>query len=186
MSKQQLTAIAMRWLPKGYKVEYRKSLSGTHYGDRALIQAPRPTTPKSLYVWLHECAHAYLHTGSGKYGKVYIKELEAELWARVRMGEAGVPVPPEMIESGKRYIAYKIVKAERRGGKNFDPRAIEFAGAQYLAAQRARRNRPMPASVRRRFESERAFFRELRRRSEQAFLEAEDAAVAIADLEGAA
>ena len=48
--------IALRYLPHGYKVEYRKSLSGMHYGNRKLIKAPRPTTAKSLYIFLHQCA----------------------------------------------------------------------------------------------------------------------------------
>lgn len=58
---ERFTAIAMRYVPEGYTIEYRKSLSGRHFGQRKLIQAPRPVTRKSLYIFLHECAHATLH-----------------------------------------------------------------------------------------------------------------------------
>ena len=81
-----------------------------------------------------------MHTGSGKTTKPYMKELEAELWAHAKMAEAGVPVPPEMTDRAKQYVACKIVQAERRGGKNFDRRALEYAG-EYLAAVRDRYNR---------------------------------------------
>jgi hypothetical protein len=123
-------AIAERCLPRGYTVEYRKSLSGRHFGSRKLIQAPRPVTPEALYIFLHECAHAYLHTGSGANGVRHIQELEAELWAHAKMEEHSVPIPPEMTTRAKRYVARKIVQAERRGARHIDFRAIEFAGEQ--------------------------------------------------------
>jgi hypothetical protein len=128
--------IAKRYLPRGYAVEYRKSLSGTHYGHRNLIQAPRPVTAKALYVFLHECAHAYLHTGSGAKGVRHVQEMEACQWAMAKMHEHDIPVPPELITREKQYVARKIVQAERRGAKRIDPRAIEFAGG-HLAAMRA-------------------------------------------------
>jgi hypothetical protein len=130
--------IAMRYLPRGYRTEYRKNLSGRHFGNRMLIQTPRPTTAKSLYVFLHECAHAYLHTGSARNGKRHVQEMEAELWAHDKMAKHGIPVPPEITERARRYVAWKIMQAERRGGKNIDPRAVEFAGEERIIAQRAR------------------------------------------------
>jgi hypothetical protein len=129
--------IAMRYLPKGYRVEYRKSLTGRHYGQRRLIKTPRPRTPKSLYIFLHECAHAHLHTGSGKNGKRHVQEMEAELWAHEMMARHGIPVPPEMTERAKRYVARKIVQAERRGARHIDPRAVAFAG-EHVAQMRKR------------------------------------------------
>lgn len=132
--------IAVRYLPRGYAVEYRKSLSGRHFGDRRLIQAPRPRTPKSLYIFLHECAHAYLRTGSGKRGKRHVQEMEANLWAEAKLTKHGIPIPPEYIERHKRYVAYKIVQAERRGGKHIDRRAIEYAG-EHLVPMRDTYNR---------------------------------------------
>jgi hypothetical protein len=130
-------SIAKRQLPHGYQVESRKRLSGMHYGDRKLIKAPRPVTAKSLYIFLHECAHAYLHTGSGKGAPRHVKEMEAEQWAHAKMEQHGIAVPPEMTERARRYIARKIVQAERRGARNIDPRAVEYAGS-YLDEMRAK------------------------------------------------
>jgi hypothetical protein len=131
-------AIAKRYLPKSYKVKYHKSLSGIHYGgNRNLIQAPRPVTVKSLYVFLHECAHAYLHTGSGtNAAPVHVQEMEAEQWAHAKMAEHGIAVPPETTERARKYVARKIVQAERRGAKQIDIRACEFAGV-HLQEMRA-------------------------------------------------
>jgi hypothetical protein len=121
-------AIAKRYLPKGYRVEHRKSLSGMHYGGRMLIKTPRPVTANSLYIFLHECAHAYLHTDSGKQAPRHVEEMEAEQWAHAKMEKHGIAVPPEITERARKYVARKIVQAERRGAKNIDPRARAFAG----------------------------------------------------------
>jgi hypothetical protein len=129
--------IAKKYLPRGYTVEYRKSLSGRHYGRRNLIKAPKPVTAKALYIFLHECAHAYLHTGSGrKAAPRHVQEMQAEIWAHAKMEKHGIPVPPEMTTRAKRYVARKIVQAERRGAKNIDPLAIEYAG-DHLTSMRS-------------------------------------------------
>ena len=131
--------IAMRYVPKGYTVKYRKSLTGRHYSVRQHIDTPRPVTAKSLYIFLHECAHAHLrHSHNGKTSR-HVEEMEAELWAHAKMAKHGIQVPPKITIRAKRYVARKIVQAERRGGKHFDPRAIEFAG-EHLAAMRAKYN----------------------------------------------
>jgi hypothetical protein len=128
--------IALKYLPHGYTVEYRKSLSGMHYGERNLIKAPRPKTAKSLLVFLHECAHAYLHTGSGKNAAPrHVQEMEAVLWSWDKMEKHNIPIPPEFIRRDKRYVARKIVQAERRGARYIDPRARAFAG-EYVAELR--------------------------------------------------
>ena len=123
----RFAAIAALNVPAGYTVEYRNSLTGTHYGGRKLIQAPRPITRKALYVFLHECAHAVL--GHGDNGKVprHVEEMQAEQWAHAKMREHGVAVPRSMTRRAKRYVAYKIRQAERRGAKRIDPDARAFA-----------------------------------------------------------
>jgi len=128
--------IALKYLPKGYRVKYRKRLSGMHYGSLNLIATPKPMTAKSLYIFLHECAHAYLHIGSGQSAAPrHVQEMEAILWAWDKMGKHNVPIPPEIIRRNRRYVARKIVQAERRGAKRIDPQAIEFAG-EHLAEMR--------------------------------------------------
>jgi hypothetical protein len=107
--------IAMHYLPKGYTVDYRKSPSGRHYGKPTLIQAPRPVTAKSLYIFLHECAHAYLHDGTSRTPR-HVEEMEAELWAHAKMEKHDIPVPPEITVRARKYVARKIMQAEPRPG----------------------------------------------------------------------
>jgi hypothetical protein len=128
-------AIARHYLPRGYTVEYRKGLSGRHYGRRMLIKAPRPVTARALYVFLHECAHAHLHDHSGKVPR-HVEEMEAVQWAYAKMKKHGIPVPPSIVEREQRYVAWKIVQAERRGAKRIDDRAREFAGDDQISKMR--------------------------------------------------
>jgi hypothetical protein len=55
--------------------------------------------------------------------------MEAEQWAHAKMEQHGIAVPPEMTERAKKYVARKIVQAERRGAKRVDFRAVKYAGA---------------------------------------------------------
>src|SRR5262245_55504070 len=118
-------AIAMQYVPEGYTVEYRKSLSGRHWGKRELIQAPRPVTRKALYIFLHECAHAHLHRDHRK--KVHVMEMEAEKWAHEKMREHGIAVPRKMTTRAKAYVGRKIAATVARGAKRIDPEARRFA-----------------------------------------------------------
>lgn len=122
---ERFTAIAMQYVPEGYTVEYRKSLSGRHFGKRMLIQAPRPVTRKSLYIFLHECAHAHLHRNCKP--PVHVMEMQAEKWAHDKMREHGVAVPRSMTLRAKRYVARKIRRARRAGAKSIDREAARFA-----------------------------------------------------------
>lgn len=122
---ERFTAIAMRYVPEGYTVEWRKSLSGRHYGGAKLIQAPRPLTRKSLYIFLHECAHAHLHRD--RRPKAHVREMEAEKWAHEKMREHGIAVPRTMTRRAKQYVARKIRQAKRSGAKSIDPRAARYA-----------------------------------------------------------
>jgi hypothetical protein len=118
--------IAAMYVPEGYTVEYRKSLTGCHYGERKLIQAPRPITRKALYIFLHECGHAQLHSHNGRTPR-HVEEMEAEKWAHAKMREHGVPVPHSMTARAKTYVARKIRQARRAGAKHIDKRAEAFA-----------------------------------------------------------
>jgi hypothetical protein len=48
--------------------------------------------------------------------------------ARQDGAKHGIAVSPERMAHAKKYVARKIVQAERRGAKNIDARAREFAG----------------------------------------------------------
>lgn len=118
-------AIAALYLPSGWTVKYRKSLTGSCWADGKEIEAPRPATRKSLYVFLHECAHAQL--GHQRNKPSHVEELEAELWAHEKMREHGVPVPRTTTAQARSYVAYKIRQAEAHGARRIDPRARKFA-----------------------------------------------------------
>jgi hypothetical protein len=122
---ERFTAIAMQYVPEGYRVEYR-NCRGYHYPIEKLIQAPRPVTRKSVYIFLHECAHANLRHGhNGKYPR-HVEEMEAEKWAHKKMREHGVPVPRAMTKRAKAYVRRKIRQARVRGAKHIDREALAF------------------------------------------------------------
>jgi hypothetical protein len=135
-------AIAAKYVPEGWTVTYRKSLSGCCYHNSKRIAAPRPVTRKSLYIFLHECAHAHLHTGNGRIPR-HVKEMQAEKWAHEKMRENGVSVPRSMTRRAKKYVARKIRQAVSRGAKTIN--------------QEARRSPFQQAEKRRRDKSENCF-----------------------------
>lgn len=120
---ERFYAIGMSYVPEGYTTHFRKALSGRHWGERKHIEGPKPVTRKSLYIWLHECAHAHLHVGSKK--KRHVIEMEAEQWAHEKMREHGIPVPRAMTKRAKSYVARKIKQAGSRA--KIDPAARRFA-----------------------------------------------------------
>jgi hypothetical protein len=88
--------IAALHVPEGWTVEYHKSLSGWASPQRKLIKASRPTTPKSLYLFLHECGHAHLKHGQNRWKPRHVEEMEAEQWAHAIMAKHNIPVPARM------------------------------------------------------------------------------------------
>jgi hypothetical protein len=122
---ERFMTIGMAHLPEGWTHEFRKSLSGMCYWHRNHIAAPKPVTRKSLYIWLHECAHAHLHLERKGHKPRHVEEMEAEQWAHAKMREAGVPVPRTMTKRAKRYVARKIRQAGPKA--KIDPRVRAFA-----------------------------------------------------------
>lgn len=120
-------AIAMNWLPEGWTVQYRKSLSGRCYYLKQMIVAPKPVTRRALHIFLHECGHAHLHGPSKKHVRVHVREMEAEQFAFDKMREAGVAIPDKSRARAKSYVRRKIKQAVRCGAKKIDPRATAFA-----------------------------------------------------------
>lgn len=121
---ERFLAVGMSYLPAGWTFAFRKSLSGfVIIKDKHLV-APRPVTRKSLYIWLHECAHANLHDVSKRKPR-HVEEMEAEQWAHAKMREHGIPVPRVMTKRAKDYVARKIRHAGPRA--KIDPAAAKFA-----------------------------------------------------------
>jgi hypothetical protein len=124
-ASERFYAIGMGCLPEGHTFAFRKALSGVHWPERKHIEAPKPVTRKSLYIWLHECAHGHLgHNRSGKKPS-HVIEYEAEQWAHEKMREHGIPVPRAMTKRAKQYVARKIKQAGPRA--KIDPAARRFA-----------------------------------------------------------
>jgi hypothetical protein len=122
---ERFTAIAMQYVPEGWTVEYRKTLSGLCIFDRRVIQAPRPVTRKALYIFLHECAHAHLHREGGK--ARHVMEMEAERWAHEQMRAHGIAVPRRQTQGAKWNVARQIRRDVAGGMLSIDPQARRFA-----------------------------------------------------------
>jgi hypothetical protein len=127
----RLLKFALESTPANVRViEVIKSLEGTAYCDPKYPEfgkmcVPKPATRKTLYVFLHECAHFELHA-NGKRKKEYIKEMEAERWAHAKMRAFGIPVPKEMTRSAKSYVRRHIREELAQGVKKFDAEAIKY------------------------------------------------------------
>lgn len=121
----KLEKIAALYLPEGWSFVPRKSLSGRAFFREKRISAPEPKTRKALYIFLHECAHAHLHSVKRK--KRHVEEMEAEKWAHEKMRKHGIAVPRSMTRRAKNYVRYKISQALKRGAKRIDPKARSFA-----------------------------------------------------------
>ena len=74
---ERFMAVVMMYVPEGYTIKYRKSLSGPHRDVSKVIEAPRPVTRKALYIFLHECADTHLgHSHDGKAPR-HLEEMQA-------------------------------------------------------------------------------------------------------------
>ena len=128
---ERFTAIAAKHAPPRWQIIYRddRSLNGYTYPIDFKIVAPSPVTRRRLYVFLHECGHAWLdHHEYGRKKPMYLQEFEAEQWAMRVMREEGVPVPRASTRRAKSYVAWKIRIAVARGAKRIDRKAARFAG----------------------------------------------------------
>lgn len=131
--KERCVAIAEKYKPAGYTTQLkRRRLTGRceypRAGKPGVIYGPAPATRKSLYVILHEYAHAHLDHGNSK-KPVHEAEVEAEQWAKKVLREEGIAVPREMVREGKKYVAEKIAKAERRGASKISSVAKRYANS---------------------------------------------------------
>jgi hypothetical protein len=97
----------------GHKVT--RGLSGRAWSNFEYINAPEGRTRKQLYILAHECGHVALNHGRNK--PAHVKEMDAEKWAHDALRRHGVSVPRSMTKRAKQYVATKIYRAERRGGK---------------------------------------------------------------------
>ena len=93
--------------------------------ERQLIETPKPITLRALHIFLHECGHAYLHTGKER--PKHRVEFEAETWAFKKMRDALIEPHPTSIERAKKYVRRKINQAVKRGAKWIDVEAAQWS-----------------------------------------------------------
>lgn len=122
--KDRCKEIEVKEFPKGWTREYRSNLTGRCWWKRKHLAYPEPKTAKSLYIFLHEVAHAKLRHQSKP---SYVREYEAETFAHEKMREYGFVVPLDMTNRAKKYVARKLKAGLRSGLKQeVDPKIQEF------------------------------------------------------------
>ena len=95
------------------------------------IYAPSPSTRRRLYIVAHECGHVVLkHDGSKPRHR---EEYEAERYAHVAMRQHGISVPKKSTVPAKKYVAWKIHQAVKRGAKSIDKESLRWC-QDYLSA----------------------------------------------------
>ncbi len=110
---------------------WRKSMSGVAYeieyrdGTRKrLIESPRPRSPLSMAIFLHEIGHHAI--GLGKYKPRCLEEYHAWMFSLRAMEENGLEVTEKVRNRVKRSLEYAVSKAARRGIKNLPPELHEY------------------------------------------------------------
>jgi hypothetical protein len=100
--------------------KWRRSMSGcawrVYYHDgRAVnwIESPRPKTPISLAIFLHEVGHHAI--GFDTYRKRCEEEYHAWLWALEQMRQRGIEPDERVMRRFRMSMQYAVGKAVRRG-----------------------------------------------------------------------
>jgi hypothetical protein len=102
--------------------KWRRSMSGMAWqlrmsdgSVRRLLESPRPKSPMSCAIFLHEVGHHAI--GFDRYKPRCLEEYHAWRWSLVAMARHGVPVTPEVEDRVVRSLRYAVGKALRRGLK---------------------------------------------------------------------
>jgi len=103
---------------------HQNGLKGRAHINSRTIRVPEPTTRRRLYIIAHECAHVVLRHINTK--SRHREEYEAERYAHHAMRRHGIPVPKKSTVAAKKYVAWKIRQAVRRGAKIIDREALRW------------------------------------------------------------
>jgi hypothetical protein len=90
------------------------------------IEAPRPKTPISLAIFLHEVGHHVI--GFDRYRQRCEEEYHVWLWALGKMEDVGVPPNSAMLRRFEHSMRYAVAKAERHGVESLPESLQRFAG----------------------------------------------------------
>jgi hypothetical protein len=80
--------------------------------DTNEMRVPMPDTVENLLIYLHECAHSYLHRNDAITPN-YLKKFQAEIWALGKMQAEGIAVSDALVHDSKTRIVNDIRGAVR-------------------------------------------------------------------------
>jgi hypothetical protein len=113
---------------------WRRQMSGcawsVHYADGRVInwiEAPRPKTPISLAVFLHEVGHHAI--GFERYSLRCEEEYHVWVWALKQMRQFGVEPNAAVLSRFERSMRYAVGQALRRGQTHLPPPLHRFIPA---------------------------------------------------------
>lgn len=113
--------------------KWRTSMSGVAWelryrdGTRTrLIESPKPKSPMSLAIFLHEVGHHVI--GLGVYRPRCLEEYHAWRFALDQMAARGFPITDRVQRRYQRSMHYAVAKATRRGIKSLPEELIAFTG----------------------------------------------------------
>jgi hypothetical protein len=117
----------------GVKVrKWRKSMSGiareTRFEDGRIIrtlESPRPRTPLSMAIFLHEIGHHAI--GFDAYKPRCLEEYHAWKFAIDQMEAHGLEISDKVRDRMRRSLEYAVYKANRRGLREVPPELRPFA-----------------------------------------------------------
>lgn len=113
--------------------KWRTSMSGVawelRYRDGTsarLIEAPKPKSPMSLAIFLHEVGHHVI--GLGVYRPRCLEEYHAWRYALDQMAARGFPITDRVERRYRRSMHYAVAKSTRRGIKSLPEEVQQFTG----------------------------------------------------------
>jgi hypothetical protein len=113
--------------------KWRTSMSGVAWelryrdGTRTrLIEAPKPKSPMSLAIFLHEVGHHVI--GLGVYRPRCLEEYHAWRFSLDEMAARGFPITDRVHRRYQRSMHYAVAKATRRGIKSLPDEVQAFTG----------------------------------------------------------
>lgn len=113
--------------------KWRSSMSGVAWelryrdGTRSrLIECPKPKSPMSLAIFLHEVGHHVI--GLGVYRPRCLEEYHAWRFALDQMAARGFPITDRVERRYQRSMHYAVAKATRRGIKSLPDEVQAFTG----------------------------------------------------------
>ena len=89
------------------------------------LESPRPSTPLSLSIFLHEIGHHALGIGAIK--PRCLEEYHAWQFSFAAMREFSVPVSEQVLARYRRAMQYAVAKATRRNLRTLPSELLEFA-----------------------------------------------------------